>query len=294
MALLPFLSVRVKFIRRSTDYQSEKMKSSTTAFAIIFFISGSLFAENQYYDVQKNDTLWSISREFSVSIDELRVANQISDDRTLRVGMRLLIPSGYAVEKGDTLWGIAQKHQTSVRVLRELNSLQDDDIKIGDILLVPSVEDPAPFASEPVAAERVATETAGETETPRSVDVAPTTATGSPYWPHGGVRNMRSGKLSGTEFVGSQGDDIVTIVSGEVVWSAPNRGYGNVIIIESVDNYLYLYTGLAATLVSLGERVAAGTKIAELGVDPHTGEAKLLFSVYKNGKLVDPSVAPRG
>ena len=265
------------------------MKISTTTIVIFLCISSTLLAETQYYDVEKNDTLWSISRQFSVSIDELRAANQISDDRTLRVGMRLLVPSVYAVEKGDTLWGIAQNHQTSVQVLRELNELQDDGIKIGDMLLVPSLEEQEPFT--PVAVDL---EDNSLVETPQPVDVTPSPAAEPPYWPHGGERNMRSGKLSGTEFVGNQGDDIITIASGEVVWSAPNRGYGNIIIIESVDNYLYLYTGLASTLVSLGERVTAGAKIAELGVDPHTGEAKLLFSVYKNGKLVDPSVAPRG
>ncbi len=265
------------------------MKTSIITAAIILCFSSSSVAESQYYDVAKNDTLWSISRQFSISTDELREANQIDDDRMLQVGMRLLIPSTYSVEKGDTLWGIAQKHQTSVQVLRELNDLADDGIHIGDVLLVPALSDLVQDSVQPEPDESVAS-------TP-STDVAETSVVNTvdpPYWPHSGERNLRSGKLSGTEFVGSQGDDVITIVSGEVVWSAPNRGYGNVIIIESVDNYLYLYTGLASTLVRLGERVSAGAKIAELGVDPHTGQAKLLFSVYKNGKLVDPSLAPRG
>ena len=169
-------------------------------------------------------------------------------------------------------------------------ALAADAVESG--LLDHSAEAAVPFA-DPLA-EASADASDGAAEDPNQAEPVGRAGSEVPFWPHYGERTARTGKLSGTEFRGSQGDAIVTIASGEVVWSAPNRGYGNVIIIESDNDYLYLYTGLAETLVALGEVVKAGMKIAELGIDPHTGEAKLLLSVYKNGKRIDPAIAPRG
>lgn len=276
------------------------------ALVLLLVCTSRLFSESNFYDVQKNDTLWSISRRFGVQVEDLKAANGISDERSLRVGMRLIIPASYVVEKGDTLWSIARKHETTVDVLRELNKLQSNSLDIGDVLLVPESVTGGTGGTNATAQNDSAASGNGDNDGADSSAAANTggmtssgTSGGSaagavPFWPHAGSRSARTGKLSGTEFTGSQGDDVFTISSGEVVWNAPNRGYGNIIIIESNDNYLYLYTGLAETLVSLGDRVQAGAKIAELGIDPHTGEAKLLLSVYKNGKRIDPSVAPRG
>ena len=257
------------------------MKRFLILLVITLSSSTAIPAESLYYEVKKNDTLWSISRAFDVDIDALRRINQIGDERSLSVGMRLLIPSVYEIEKGDTLWGIAQKHQTSVHILRELNDLSSDEIKVGEFLFIPSSADDDAESSDAVEESTGNVSGLGE-----GLD--------APFWPHSGARTARTGKLSGTEFVGNEGDEIISISAGEVVWSAPNRGYGNVVIIKSEDDYLYLYTGLATVFVERWQRIGAGTKIAELGKDPHTGESKLLFSVYRNGKLIDPLKAPRG
>jgi lipoprotein NlpD len=264
--------------------------NASRIFGIMFlFVATSSFAENAHYIVAEKDTLWSIAQRYNVGVDEIMEVNGIEDEKNLRVGMRLTIPSIYIVKKGDNLWRIAQNHHTSVQVLRDLNGMTNDEIHAGDKIVVPGIvsTESAAELNDDAAVESVKDDQAVVSTIRREMDSVP-------FWPLEGVRTRKTGKISGTEILGSQGDTVVSIAAGEVVWNSTSPVFGNVIIIESPGNYLYLYSGLTGTVVKFGERISAGTKITELGVNPHTGEAKLLFSVYKDGKLVDPSVAPRG
>lgn len=52
-------------------------------------------APQQYYIIRSGDTLWSIARRFpGVSAEDLKRLNNVHDARSLRPGMRILIPSG--------------------------------------------------------------------------------------------------------------------------------------------------------------------------------------------------------
>lgn len=86
----------------------------------------------------------------------------------------------------------------------------------------------------------------------------------------------------------------MSVSSGRVVWVAPYRGYGNLIMIESRDKLIFAYGGNEETLVAVGDIVKPGTKIGRMGIDPIEKNAKAYFFVYKEGKPVDPGKAPRG
>lgn len=47
----------------------------------------------------------------------------------------------YVVKPGDTLWSIAKKYNVSVNDLKEKNNLSSNSLSIGQVLLIPSVED---------------------------------------------------------------------------------------------------------------------------------------------------------
>ncbi len=269
------------------------MKISCIVGIVLLFIPVIAEADSLYYEVAEKDTLWSIANKYKVGVDVLMKANKIQDEKTLRVGMELLIPSTYVIKKGDNLWRIAREHQTSVQVLRELNNLKNDEILVGDTLVVPAlpITGSSDGTVETAAASR---ESGSETSLKNDPPIVNNNTLSLPFWPLEGVRSRKTGKISGTEILGSQGDAVISVAAGEVVWNAVSPVFGNIVIIESPGNYLYLYSGLTGTTVNFGERISAGTKIAELGINPHTGEAKLLFSVYKDGELIDPSTAPRG
>jgi len=100
------------------------------------------------YTVQKGDTLYSISKKFNLSVQELKNINKITSD-IIQIGQSLIVNPNYSdnnqiyiVQKGDTLYSISTKYNTSVNNLKELNNLNNNTIYIGQQLLVPNNKNP--------------------------------------------------------------------------------------------------------------------------------------------------------
>ena len=64
--------------------------------------------------------------------------------------------------------------------------------------------------------------------------------------------------------------------------------YGNYVIITHDNGYQTLYAHLYAATVKKGQVVTQGTKIGLLGNTGYSTGPHLHFSVYKNGKLINP------
>ena len=115
--------------------------------AIVEYAGGTYQAPagSNYYTVKSGDSLWSISKKFGISVDELKQANNLTSN-LLSVGQNLYIPSKetdvttgeYVVVSGDTLYGIAQKYGTNVDNLKSINNLTTDSLAVGQILKVPT------------------------------------------------------------------------------------------------------------------------------------------------------------
>lgn len=93
------------------------------------------------YTVKSGDTLYSISRKLNVSVDEIKRANNLTNN-LLTVGQILQIPTDttkvYTVKSGDTLYTIARNNNTTVSDIIELNNLSTSNLSIGQKLLLPS------------------------------------------------------------------------------------------------------------------------------------------------------------
>ena len=93
---------------------------------------------------------------------------------------------------------------------------------------------------------------------------------------------------NGIEIGGSEGQPIVAAAAGEVVYSGSGLiGYGELIIVKHSDRMLSAYAHNRKRLVSEGQRVAAGEKLAEMGRDDRN-RAMLHFEVRVNGTPQDP------
>ena len=96
------------------------------------------------YIVQPGDSLYSISRKYGVSINDLINSNNLISD-VLVIGSVLNIPTSdntndnnlYVVQKGDSLWSISRRFNTTVNDIRMMNNLKSDILTIGQSLIIP-------------------------------------------------------------------------------------------------------------------------------------------------------------
>lgn len=129
----------------------EKLAEAVTK-AIVEYAGGKYVApiDSNYYTVKSGDSLWSISRKFGITVDELKNANNLSSN-LLSIGQNLIIPGKdldaigeeYVVKRGDTLYSIARKYNTSVDNIKSINNITTDSLAIGQIIKLPSTSNVA-------------------------------------------------------------------------------------------------------------------------------------------------------
>ena len=98
------------------------------------------------YTVKLGDTLYGISNQFGVSVQDIIKLNNLSNN-TIRVGQVLNIPNTpgtnpdntfiYVVKKGDTLYNIAISYNTTVDKIKTINNILNNNLSIGQQLIIP-------------------------------------------------------------------------------------------------------------------------------------------------------------
>ena len=110
---------------------------------------------------------------------------------------------------------------------------------------------------------------------------------------YGGRIHPTTGKYKfhgGLDIPGSYGSAIVAANSGKVIW-AGNRGdsYGNYVIIDHGGGVSTLYGHSSKVLVSSGQSVSRGQRIANVGSTGRSTGPHCHFEVRINGSLVNPN-----
>ena len=286
--------------------------------ALFLLFSQGVFAQDTVHVVVRGDTIFSLSRRYQVSQEELMRHNGITDASRIQVGMRLAIPgltraantapaataanpaantapayTHYLVSPNETLFRIAQNHGITVQALRDMNGFSRDRVlRAGERIRVPQTGTERPAATAAPAAPRPPA-TATQTR-PAPAQPEPRRASLSVRWPVAAREAVyMNGKLPGVLLLGERHESIKSLTGGTVIAAGPYRGFGNIVIVETEGGYLYLY-GVSETLsVRQGDRVEPGTELGKLGIYAATGRPELVFMVSRNGSLVDPVLAPR-
>ena len=288
---------------------------------IVLFISSTFLFADEVYQVQKGDTLYSISRKYQITVAELRTANNLKDSDVLKAGQRLVIPTAdistaaalsssnkqeetkttkksetsvYTVQKGDTFYSLARKNGMTVPELLALNDLDSNAVlKTGQKLKVRKSEN----VSKEVVIKQAGTET--KTVIPETVpdtrNYGVTKTDTSTSWP---VKNPKityiNGKVSGVQLACNSNETVVAVREGTVMYVGLYRGFGQVLFVQSKTGLIYAYTGMGSVSVKKGDYVTFGTKVGTAGVDSIKGIPQITFMVFQNGTAIDPAKAPRG
>jgi peptidoglycan DL-endopeptidase LytE len=129
------------------------MKSGTLLIGLAMFLITfpSLAVAAKTHVIKKNDSLYSLSKKYHVSVQAFKSANNLVSSH-LKPGDKLVVPprsssaaesrsnsrkttvSVYKVRKGDTLYRIAKKAGLSVDELKRINGISGKSIKPGRLL----------------------------------------------------------------------------------------------------------------------------------------------------------------
>jgi lipoprotein NlpD len=217
--------------------------------------------------------------------------------------------STYHVQRGETLYSIAFRYGLDYRGVAAANGIpapytiypgQKIYLKEATPAPIPAKrvapaakKAPAPTrpAPAPVPVRKPVPPPTTKTKTATSVPAAYAgRAVNAWRWPTSGrvIRGYSSSVHKGIDIGGKRGDAVVAVAAGKVVYAGTGIvGFGELLIVKHNEIYLSAYGHNDRLLVSEGDTVRAGQKIAEKG-SSGTDTVKLHFEIRKEGKPVDP------
>lgn len=235
----------------------------------------------QNYTVKSGDTISGITYKFGLTnISTLIAVNDIGNVRQLRSGQKLKIPSMdgllYTVTANDTLEGLSTRYKVTVEDILDVNDLDSATLNKGQQLFIPGAKMDATSLQKAMGELFI---------WPLSGGYRISSRFGPRLDPFTGVPSSHTG----IDLAITQGTPIKAAMSGKIAVVGYTNVYGNYVIIDHENGYQTLYAHMQKPApVKKGQRVAQGTKIGLVGNTGYSTGPHLHFTVYKNGKLIDP------
>ena len=242
------------------------------------------------YTVRDGDTLSGIAALFGVSVNTILGANDIKGG-VVHPGQTLIILPITGIEHtvvaGDTLSSLAKKYNSDSHDIAAYNGLADtDSLTVGDVILIPNGETPAPTQSSSSStkssskprsgshAATIANIASGKTTEPYLGGSGPAIS-GYFAWPlAGGVITQGLHGWNAVDIGAPTGTSIYAAAAGTVIVAqdngAWNGGYGNYVVIQHDNGTQTLYAHMSRVLTEAGTQVGQGETIGRVGM---TGEA---------------------
>ena len=291
--------------------------------------------------VVAGDTLYSLSKKHSISVDELARANGLVAPYGLHIGQKLTIPSKsevpfvqtvtvptqaagaqtntttrvelreITVVAGDTLYSLSRRYSVPVNDLAVMNNLTAPfTLSVGQKLKVPDLS-AAPVRTTATSGATTTTATTSATGTStahaqpkQKISSDPTqklpkisARSSSKFsWPVRGKVLSQYGAKSGGLFndginIGAARGTKVGAAENGVVAYAGNevKGMGNLIIIQHSGGWMTVYAHLDTMSVRRGAKVSVGQKIGTVGATGKVDVPQLHFEIRKGTKAYNPS-----
>ncbi|NND36094.1 MAG: peptidoglycan DD-metalloendopeptidase family protein [Gammaproteobacteria bacterium] len=195
-------------------------------------------------------------------------------------------PGYHVVETGDTIYSIAFRYDVDQRSLMAWNGIANAAlIRVGQRLRL----SPPSGSSSAAPPPRSGATTRTTRPPPKPAQPAQSVRW---QWPTNGAVIAGYGSntktRSGIQIGGKQGQAVRAASGGRIVYAGTAlAGYGHLLIIKHNNDYLSAYGHNDRLLVNEGDQVAAGQRIANMGVGP--GKRPLLhFEIRLRGEPVNP------
>ena len=243
---------------------------------------GELNITYQTYRVKSGDMIGFIADEFDITQDTIISVNNIKQSRLIQPGQYLKIPSMpgiiYTVKKnGETPTTIAEKYKVNADKCAQVNNLAvETSLDAGTSLFIPDAELDWATRQEingdlfkkPLHARYWLSSNYGWRDSPFSA----------------GKRTFHGG----IDLAVGTGTPIYAALDGTVTAVGYNATYGNYVIITHHSGYKTLYGHMKTTACRKGNFVYTNTVIGYVGSTGMSTGPHLHFTVYKNGKTINP------
>ncbi len=237
----------------------------------------------QTYRVKAGDMIGFIADDFGVTQDTIISVNNIKQSRLIQIGQYLKIPSMpgiiYTVKKdGETPQTVAAYYKVDAQKFADVNSLElDSELKAGECFFVPGAE----------------LDWATRQEINGDLFKKPLHVRywlSSPYgWRDSPFNTGKRTFHGGIDMAVAQGTAIYAALDGKVTATGYNTTYGNYVIITHHSGYKTLYAHMSSINCKKGNFVYTNTIIGRVGSTGMSTGPHLHFTVYKNGKTINPT-----
>jgi len=179
----------------------------------------------------------------------------------------------YTVRKGDTLETIAKKYNSDAAHIKQANELFSDTIPSGMDLFIPGAR------LDWVERQEI------------NGDLFIWPAAGyitSPYGNRKSPFGIRDQFHSGIDIGAPYGAPVKAAMPGRVSSVGWDNTLGNFVVISHHSGYRTMYAHMSTVRVKSGAYVGTGERIGDVGSTGLSTGPHLHFTVYKNGKTVNP------
>lgn len=283
--------------------------------------------------VVAGDTLYSLSRQYNMTVDQLAKLNNLSEPYQLSVGQKLQVAAkgtssvqdSLVVRKpvvsrgemrvelqeikiapGDTLYSLSRKYSVPVNDLAVMNNIKPPfTLSVGQVLRVPDLQGKQVVQDKNQSVDMKAGVVAKEKSEPvKKISSDPskklpkiTARSSSKFsWPLRGKILSEYGAKSnglfndGVNIAASKGTAIKAAENGVVAYAGNEvKGMGNLIIIQHDAGWMTVYAHMDSMNVRRGTKVSVGQVIGKVGETGKVDRPQLHFEIRKGTKAYNPS-----
>lgn len=242
----------------------------------------TLLLTYETYRVKSGDMIGFIADKYDVTQDTIISINNIKQSRLIQPGQYLKIPSMpgilYSTKKsGETAQTIAEKYNVDAQKTATVNNVSlTTELESGVSLFIPDAqldwatrqEINGDLFRRPLKSRYYLSSYYGWRDSPFNT----------------GKRSFHTG----VDMACSTGTPIYPSMDGIVTAAGYNSTYGNYVIVQHHSGYKTLYGHMSKITCKKGNFVYTTTQIGKVGSTGLSTGPHLHFTVYKNGKTVNP------
>jgi len=257
--------------------------------------------EEKTHIVASGESFWTIAKKYDITVEELIAANPDVNPEKLQIDQKisLVVPKPLLT----VVTSEKKRYEEAIPFeieFEETSALLQGEQKIkvegkeGKKEVLAQIEKHNGVEVSKTVLEEKVLESPQKQVVLKGTKPRPSTAaTGSFSAPARGTLTSRFGwrwgrMHKGIDISAKVGTPIYAADGGKVIFSGTQNGYGKMIVIDHGNGLQTAYAHNSKNLVSAGQRVHKGQKIAEVGNTGRTTGPHLHFEVRKNGTPVNP------